>query len=105
MERISMDRGWLFYSDPGSFSLLGTSGKGGQEVNLPHDAMIGREVSPNALNGRSTGFYEGSAVLYQKSGIHREACQSGGIFCIFGGRAVPEQKKSWAGRSGKGESL
>ena len=38
MERISMDRGWLFYSDPGSFSLLGTSGKGGQELNLPQQA-------------------------------------------------------------------
>ncbi|MDE6518746.1 MAG: glycoside hydrolase family 2 protein, partial [Acetatifactor sp.] len=66
MERISMDRGWLFFSDPDSISLFGSTGKGGQEVNLPHDAMIGREVSPNASNGRNTGFYEGSAVLYQK---------------------------------------
>lgn len=66
MKRISMDRGWRFYPEPDRITTMEAFRKEGQEVELPHDAMILRDVSPKASNGRNTGFYEGSAVLYTK---------------------------------------
>lgn len=81
MERISLDRGWRFFSEQDGRSHFESAEKGGQEVNLPHDAMISREVSPKASNARSTGFYEGSAVLYKKE-LDFTQVQEGGRYVL-----------------------
>jgi len=64
MERINIDRAWTFRR-----CFLDTYGMleyPGEEVNLPHDAMIGTAVSKDAPANVDSGFFMGCTCSYTK---------------------------------------
>jgi len=64
MERINIDDKWTyrkgFLDNPGMLS------EPGVEINLPHDAMIGTSVSPDAPAGYDSGYFNGDCGNYTK---------------------------------------
>lgn len=65
MKHLSLDREWEFrrgFLD--SVGMLETDP--GVEVNLPHDAMIGTEVSEDAEAGSDSGYFKGVTCNYTK---------------------------------------
>lgn len=65
MEYITFDKGWVFrraFTD--SLGMLDMVQ--GHEVNLPHDGMIGTEVSADAPAQVDSGYYNGDICSYTK---------------------------------------
>lgn len=58
MRNINMDNGWSF-----SYTLNGDLE---ENINLPHDYMIGTEVTENAPAGPASGFYTAGVGYYSK---------------------------------------
>ena len=65
MENIRLDEKWNFRR--GFADSLGALGEvQGEEVNLPHDGMIGTGVSPEAPAKSDSGYFTGGATNYTK---------------------------------------
>lgn len=71
MKRINIDSGWIL-----SYGLDLYANQIQQEVDLPHDCMIGLEVSPDSLAGAANGFYPGCSAVYEKSIFVSEDCKN-----------------------------
>ena len=65
MEKIRLDEKWIFRR--GFVDSLGALGEvQGEEVNLPHDGMIGTRVSPDAPAKSDSGYFIGNTTNYTK---------------------------------------
>lgn len=65
MKRVSLDEKWTFrrgFAD--SLGILAETP--GVEVNLPHDGMIGTQVTPNAPAKSDSGYFVGDVTNYTK---------------------------------------
>ena len=65
MKEICIDEKWSFrqgFLD----SLWAINEAPCEEVNLPHDAMIGTAVSPDAVAQQDSGYYKGGICNYTK---------------------------------------
>ena len=65
MKKIELNEKWTFRR--GFLDALGMiKGCPGEEVNLPHDAMISTPVAPDAVSGIDSGFFKGGICNYTK---------------------------------------
>ncbi|WP_408072140.1 glycoside hydrolase family 2 TIM barrel-domain containing protein [Butyrivibrio sp. JL13D10] len=65
MEKICIDEKWIFRN--GFVDSLGALNENpGEEVNLPHDGMIGTKVSPDAPAKSDSGYFVGGLTNYTK---------------------------------------
>lgn len=64
MLRINFNEGWKFSKD--NSTMMTTDRTEPIEVNLPHDAMIYENRSPENPSGNAGGFFAGSNYLYTK---------------------------------------
>lgn len=67
MKKISLNHDWLFAK--GTLTMMDLfmeSGKKVQKIDLPHDAMIHQERTPETANAHQTGFYPGGEYTYIK---------------------------------------
>lgn len=66
MKRINIDRGWEFSEEKPAlyYVIQGMSGK--LEVDLPHDAGIGKSPSPACQDGVENGYMQGTLGVYTK---------------------------------------
>ncbi|OHV44749.1 glycoside hydrolase [Parafrankia soli] len=68
MIRSSFNDGWFFRRKTYAFvELLGKADAGWEAVQLPHDAMVGRERDGADAGASGRGFYPGGAYQYKKS--------------------------------------
>ncbi|MCQ2538108.1 MAG: DUF4982 domain-containing protein [Lachnospiraceae bacterium] len=65
MRYISIDNEWTFRRGMAD-SLGALDGNPGTVVNLPHDGMIGTQVSPDAPGKYDTGYFSGDLTNYTK---------------------------------------
>lgn len=68
MKRINFNDNWTFIKGS-SASMMATFLGGGieEDIQLPHDAMIHEDVTPDTKNGAQTGFYPGGEYVYKKT--------------------------------------
>lgn len=67
MKKISLNQGWVFTKGTaGMMERFSEEAEKLQTVNLPHDAMIYQERTPDTANGHQTGFYPGGEYTYLK---------------------------------------
>ena len=59
MQTISLNEGWTFWR---SVEGLGV----GEQIRLPHDAMIGESRSPNAPSGSHQSYFHGGVYRYER---------------------------------------
>ena len=59
MKQSLWNSGWLFWEEKDAFALLWATPESAKPVTLPHDAMLLKDPTPDALNRRNTGFREG----------------------------------------------
>lgn len=64
MKKINLDREWTFRR--GFLDSVGMLGIPGETVNLPHDSMISKPVSPKAEAGVDSGYFCGDTCNYTK---------------------------------------
>ncbi len=65
MKKVGLDEKWTFRN--GFVDSLGMlQGDPGVEVNLPHDGMIGTEVTPDAPARSDSGYFVGGLTNYTK---------------------------------------
>lgn len=64
MKKINLDKEWTFRRC--FLDTIGMLEIPGEEVNLPHDGMIGTEVSKDAPAGIDSGFFNGNVSSYTK---------------------------------------
>ena len=67
MIREKLNQNWQFAK--GSPSMMDAMSGGGQKfepVNLPHDAMVHEERTPDTANGTQTGYWPGGLYTYVK---------------------------------------
>ena len=65
MKKTMLNEKWVFrrgFCD----SLEALAQCRGEEVNLPHDGMISTPVSPDAISGVDSGFFNGGVCNYTK---------------------------------------
>lgn len=65
MKTINLDREWIFRRGHRD-SLTALNADEGITVNLPHDGMIGTEVSPDAPARSDSGYFKGDVNCYTK---------------------------------------
>lgn len=64
MKRIDFNKDWEFqWGEPSSIPMMPVQKV---QVDIPHDFMIGTDVSREAVGGSETGFYQGAAGSYTK---------------------------------------
>lgn len=67
MNKVSLNQDWLFANGTITMMELFTGrGEKIRHIDLPHDAMIYRERTPNTANAHQTGFYPGGEYTYLK---------------------------------------
>lgn len=67
MKRIALNHDWLFARGTITMMELFTGSREKiQKIDLPHDAMIHRERTPDTANAHQTGFYPGGEYTYLK---------------------------------------
>ena len=65
MKTLDLNEKWTFRR--GFLDSLGMiKGCPGEEINLPHDAMISTPVAPNAVSGVDSGYFKGGICNYTK---------------------------------------
>lgn len=65
MKKIDFNKEWEFqWGEPSNIPMMPAQKV---KVTLPHDFMIGTEVSENAVGGAETGFYQGATGSYTKT--------------------------------------
>ena len=65
MKRLSFNADWRF-SEGGDRFFMFAGGDSGAPVTLPHDYIICKERTPDAVSGASSGFYPGGDGSYTK---------------------------------------
>ena len=77
MKKQRFNAGWYFWKD------------GYEEekemIDLPHDAMLTEERSPDLVNGNATGFYPGGRYIYTKTFWGEESLRSQKVLLEFEG--------------------
>lgn len=67
MKKLSFNQDWLFAEGTITMmDLFNTDGPRMEAIDLPHDAMIHRQRTPDTLNAHQTGFYPGGTYTYLK---------------------------------------
>ncbi|HIY00246.1 MAG TPA: DUF4982 domain-containing protein [Candidatus Blautia faecipullorum] len=67
MNKVSLNQDWLFVNGTITMMELFTGGEEKiQHIDLPHDAMIYRDRTPDTANAHQTGFYPGGEYTYLK---------------------------------------
>ena len=87
MLRERFNDSWVFAKDDGSPLMNSMHGAAsvGQQVTLPHDAMIYEKKTQNAVSKTQTGFYPGGKYLYLKSFDVPEEWMNQTVFLEFEG--------------------
>ncbi|WP_395400473.1 glycoside hydrolase family 2 TIM barrel-domain containing protein [Arthrobacter sp. UC242_113] len=66
MTRMSFNKGWSVRPKVSIFAQLSGPSEAGEQVTLPHDAMIGMERSVTSGGGSHSGHFPGGTVEYSK---------------------------------------
>lgn len=87
MLRERFNDSWVFVKDDGSPLMNSMHGIAsvGQQVTLPHDAMIYEKKTQNAVSKTQTGFYPGGKYLYLKNFDVPEEWMNQTVFLEFEG--------------------
>lgn len=61
-----INNNWKFWNEKNAFALVWNVPKEAEEIVLPHDAMIGNKLNPDAINSVHSGFRDSNAYVYVK---------------------------------------
>lgn len=67
MIREKLNQNWQFAKGSPSMMDAFMGGPQFEDVNLPHDAMVHEERTPDTANGTQTGYWPGGLYTYVKS--------------------------------------
>lgn len=68
MIRENFNRDWQFARGSASLMSAFMGGPQFEAVNLPHDAMVHEERTPDTANSAQTGFWPGGLYVQQEAG-------------------------------------
>lgn len=77
MKKQRFNDGWYFWKDGYEEEK--------EKIDLPHDAMLTEERSPDIANGNATGFYPGGRYIYTKTLWGEESFRSQKVLLEFEG--------------------
>lgn len=67
MQRYNLNQGWSFqYDTEGNFYNFDPDIENGQQVNVPHDFIIGLDRDPRVIGQSRSGYFPGAAGVYSR---------------------------------------
>ncbi|MCR5006910.1 MAG: DUF4982 domain-containing protein [Clostridiales bacterium] len=85
MFKQKINENWQVWKDTNPFELVAAVPPDAKTVDLPYDAMLREEQSPDSVNGGATGFLDGGAYKYHKSLWIPEDWKGSRIYLYFEG--------------------